>query len=100
MVAGKRTMVLDFIVDDKEARDALGRIDRSVGNTAESFGKAGKAIKTAMGVVATGAIIEFGRQMADHAAQMEAIERRTDTVFGSSSTTSTLMMSMPPGNAC
>jgi vacuolar-type H+-ATPase subunit D/Vma8 len=80
----KKTMVLDFLVDDADAQRGLGRLNKSANKTGGAFGKMGKQVKFAMGAVAAGAVVRFGADMAKHAATMEAISRRTDTVFGTS----------------
>ena len=78
----KRTMTVDLVVEDKPARKSLRDIDRSTKQTADQFGKAGKAIKTAMTVVALGAVTKFAGDLADRAGMMEGIMRRVSQVFG------------------
>ncbi len=83
MAAGrKRTMTVDVVVEDKEARQNLKNIDKSTQATADQFGKAGEAIKTAMSVVAVGAVGAFAADLATRAGEIEGIMRRVDTVFG------------------
>ena len=81
-MAGKRTLVIDFIVDDKDARAALGRVDNSLGTTGKKFGGLAIAAKAALTGVAAKAVTDFALDMYNLGIQGDQIERRFDTVFG------------------
>jgi hypothetical protein len=81
-MAGKRNIVIDFIVDDKDAARSLGNIDRNVKKTSDGFGKASVAIVAAFGVQAAGAVVRFADQMGELAIANEAARTRSSVVFG------------------
>ena len=82
MAGRKRTILFDVIVDDADARRALGRLDSNVTKTATTFGKAATAIKYAVGAVAGRAILGFAQDSISAASDLEESMNKVDVIFG------------------
>ena len=82
MAGRKRTILFDVIVDDADARRALGRLDKNVGKTATAFGKAATGIKVAVGAVAGRAVLNFAQQSIDAASDLEESINKVGAIFG------------------
>ena len=87
MAVGQRTrrLVIEATMNEKGVVTGAKKVETSTEKMGRSVSKAGTAVKVAMGVVAAGAVVQFGKAMANHVAVMESVERRTDQVFGSMS---------------
>ncbi len=83
MAAGTRRMVFEVAIDDSKTGQALQRMDKNVGNTAKSFGKAGKAIKVAMAGVATGAVVGFANDTIQSFSNLSESINAVNVQFGS-----------------
>ena len=84
-MAGRgRKLVIEMTADTKGVKAGTKQVESATGRMGKSVSKTSTAVKTAMTVVAAGAVVAFGKEMVTHAAVLESIEGRTKKVFGNS----------------
>ena len=80
----ERKLKIEATLDAKGVKKGAKQVDSATKRMGKNVSKTSGTIKTAMQVVAAGAVIAFGKSMVTNAAVMESVEARTDKVFGAS----------------
>ena len=78
----KRTVELEFVVDDRQLEGGLRRVEGRITKTGRSFSDFATGVQFAMSAVAGSAVLAFVGQMNELAVKAESTERRAATVFG------------------
>lgn len=79
----KRTLQIDILMDPSGLNRGVGQVQSASGQISGRISHIGAVTKAAIGVVAAGAVMRLGQQMAEQGARIEGIGVRIDTVFGS-----------------
>ncbi len=83
-MAGKRTVELEFVIDDKQATQRLKNIEQSTGKTASAFSKAGTLIKTGFVAVLGSQVLSAVGSTISAASDLEESINAVKVTFGSS----------------
>ncbi len=78
----RRTLQIDILMDSSGVQRGVPPVQRATASLSENVSRVGAMTRAAIGVVATGAVMRFGQEMAQQGARIEGIGKRVDTVFG------------------
>lgn len=88
MAAGERRDILwRFLGDTRDLSNSTKTAETTLGKVGKTASRIGTAIKTGFAVAASSALVRVGGDLLDHGAKLDAIDSRTDQVFGDGANT-------------